>query len=49
MHPDISRQIMIDHVSSLRQEAAAARQARGARTHRIRRSLRNPLRRTRTA
>lgn len=44
MHPDISRQIMIDHVASLRQEAAAARQAR-----RIRRSLRNPLRRSREA
>lgn len=39
MHPDISRQIMIDHVATLRREAAASRQAR-----RIRRHLRNPRR-----
>ena len=40
MHPDISRQIMFDHVAALRAEAANSRQV-----SRIRRHLRNPVRR----
>jgi hypothetical protein len=41
MHPEFSRQLMNDHINTLRHEAAEARLARRARRH-----LRNPLRRT---
>ncbi len=40
MHPEFTRQLMNDHVNTLRHEAAEVRRARRARLH-----LRKPLRR----
>jgi hypothetical protein len=40
MHPDISYEIMLDRVATLREEAANCRRAR-----RVRRHQRNPIRR----